>query len=186
MSLVRCYSIHFSLVRFIPNLSCKLFEGATGAHQEQGNVFTNSISEHPEVEQIPTLNEPQKQQKQYVATQREPSIPSHLGPPMASEGREPTVEDLQRFRPRHIPDPVFQTHRYKQTYKAARDSLGRSFTRDQLHSFVGKLLGITPSRRSRKGDLLDLILSKAWGLSSPAQLENERRERTEIKKKGKH
>jgi hypothetical protein len=97
--------------------------------------------------------------------------------------QEPTVGDLQRFHPRHIPDPVTQIHRYKQTYKATRDSLGRSFTRDQLHSFVGKLLGITPSRRSRKSELLDLILSKAWGLSSPTQLENERRERTEIKRK---
>ena len=105
--------------------------------------------------------------------------------PSVANVQEPTVRDLQRFRPRHIPDPVSQAHRYKQMYKAARHSLGRSFTRDQLHSFVEKLLEITPSRRSRKSELLDLILSKAWGFTSPAQLENERREQTEVKKKGK-
>jgi hypothetical protein len=63
-----------------------------------------------------------------------------MEPPVVSV-QEPTVGDLQRFRPRYIPDPVSQAHSYKQTYEATRHSLGHSFTRDQLHSFVERASG---------------------------------------------
>ena len=99
--------------------------------------------------------------------------------PATAKVQEPTIEGLQRFHPQHVLNPVSHVHRYKQIYKTRRDSLERSFTRDQLHCFVSKLLRIAPSRRSRKGELLDLMLLKAWGLPSPAQLEDECRERTE-------
>lgn len=69
-------------------------------------------------------------------------------------------------------------------YEDTIDALDRSFTRDQLANLVTQLLSRSPSRQSRKRDVMDIILTKVWGLKTPTQVEREQREQTEIKKQG--
>lgn len=117
---------------------------------------------------------------------REPSLPRTeiFLSKIQAEGLEPTTQDLERFRPAWIPDPLAQFDEYKVVYNDTVADLDRSFNREQLSSFVNSVLSFIPNKTARKRELINIMLAKGWGMPSPVQLEKERREQTEIKKQG--
>lgn len=101
---------------------------------------------------------------------------------LLSEGVEPTVEDLERFRPKQCPDPMVDLSKYKQVYTQTFEDLDRAFNRDQVVSFVDSILNYPPSAQARKNQMIGTIMKKHWDMPSPAQVEKERKEQTEIRK----
>lgn len=101
-----------------------------------------------------------------------------------AQGVEPTLADLEQLRPPEPTERDLRSPMYKTIYEEAIEAIDRPFTKQQLRTLAQQILSKEISRRATKRFIMDLILTKAWGLPSPAQVEKERRERTEIKRQG--
>lgn len=99
-----------------------------------------------------------------------------------AQGLEPTPADLEQFRPPAPTQQELRSPTYKNMYEETIQAIDRSFTVQQLRVLAQQILSKQLSSKITKRLVMDLILTKAWGLPSPAQVERERRERTEIKK----
>lgn len=179
----------------------------TRAHASDHSIVlataSTSTSIHPSPASVKAVEsssptQPSKRKPKRTPSKRKPKVKAPVEIPepslprteifldkLLSEGLEPTPEDLERFRPDHYPDPVTQFARYKTTFAEVANDLDRSFTRDQIVVLITSSLDFTPTKTSRKNQLIDLILTKHWNLPSPSQLERERKEKTEVRKQGK-
>lgn len=99
---------------------------------------------------------------------------------LQSTGTEPSLEDLERGRPREYPHP--ESTLYAKQYNELLENLGRSFTKEQLRRF-GEQYRLDhqlwrPHRR--KVDYARAIVENAWGLPSLREIEKAKRERVEV------
>ena len=90
---------------------------------------------------------------------------------------QPTLEDLERHRPKHLPPA--ESHSYNQVYNETIEHLSKSFTKQQLLSFE-QLLGRGYARRRSKRLVLENVMEHGLSIPSPSSIERTRREQTEI------
>lgn len=118
---------------------------------------------------------------------RDPLEPTNVERYLAriqSEGGEPTLEDLEKFRPEETPRG--DSRKYPQKYHALADTLCRSFSRDQLYKFV-RLCGLAAKckgKSPRKLDLAEAIIEHRWDWPNLKEIERARRDREEIVTEG--
>lgn len=99
---------------------------------------------------------------------------------LKTTGSEPSLEDLERSRPREYAHP--ESMLYAKQYNGVIEHLGRSFTKEQLRRF-GESYKLDPRlwRSSRrKVDYARAIVENAWGWPSLRDIEKKKREKTEI------
>lgn len=95
-------------------------------------------------------------------------------------GSEPSLEDLERGRPREYAHP--ESTLYAKQYGEVMEHLDRSFTKEQLRRFAKKyqLDSRLWSSKRRKVDYARAIVENAWGLPSLRDIEKKKREKTEL------
>ena len=99
---------------------------------------------------------------------------------LQTTGSQPSLEDLERGRPREHPHP--ESTLYAKQYNEVMEHLNRSFTKEQLRQF-GEKYQLDPRLwRSgrRKADYARAIMEDAWGLPSLRDIEKRKREKTEV------
>jgi hypothetical protein len=101
---------------------------------------------------------------------------------LSAAGPEPTLVDIERCRPKGHSDPL--SPQYAEDYNALVDTLCRSFTKKQLRRFVD-LYGIPGlrSRSTRKLQYAENIIEKQWDWPSLKDMQNLRRDATEVSTK---
>lgn len=92
------------------------------------------------------------------------------------------LDDIHRYRPKHIPNDVDPAC-YAKEYDGLVDKLCRSWRREQLWDF-NVMLDLNPRSSFTKHQLAELIIEKKWGWPSLKDLERAQRERTEISEQG--
>jgi len=95
-------------------------------------------------------------------------------------GSEPSLEDLERGRPREYAHP--ESTLYAKQYNEVMGHLARSFTKEQLRQF-GEKYQLEPRLwrpRGRKVDYARAIVENAWGWPSLRDIEKRKREKTEV------
>ena len=99
---------------------------------------------------------------------------------LQTTGSEPSLEDLERGRPREHAHP--ESTLYAKQHGEAMEQLGRSFTREQLRQFARKYQLDPRLWRSsrRKVDYARAIVENAWGWPSLRDIEKKKREKTEV------
>lgn len=99
---------------------------------------------------------------------------------LSAAGLEPTLEDVERYRPEKHP-PTSSPH-FAEAYNGLVDSLCRSFTKEQLRNFVSQY-GLDPAlsmKKRRKAEYAEAIIENQWKWPSLEEVESAKRERTEI------
>ena len=99
---------------------------------------------------------------------------------LQTAGSEPSLEDLERGRPREYAHP--ESTLYAKQYNGLLEHLGRSFTKEQLRRFGEQYQLDSQLWRShrRKVDYARAIVENAWGWPSLREIEKTKRERTEV------
>lgn len=99
---------------------------------------------------------------------------------LRTAGSEPSLEDLERGRPREYAHP--ESILYAKQYNGLLEQLGRSFTKEQLRRFSEQYRLDPRQWRShrRKVDYARAIVENAWGWPSLREIEKAKRERTEV------
>ncbi|KAH8102497.1 hypothetical protein BXZ70DRAFT_1006415 [Cristinia sonorae] len=125
-------------------------------------------------------NSTQNELKPKKIVKREPvaSVESHLAA-LNAAGVIPSLEDLERFRSKQ--PPAADSPKYPKAYSELVDNLCRSFSKEQLKSFVGTYAPNSPMSRfgRRKMDYAESIVEH-WGWPSLKEVERNRRDRTEV------
>lgn len=94
-----------------------------------------------------------------------------------SEGLEPTIADLERFK---AEKPLrSNTPQYVEQHNTIVDSICRAFSREQLREFL-EIYEVSFRRKASKVRMAEAIVEKAWGWPSLAEIEKSKRERTEV------
>lgn len=98
---------------------------------------------------------------------------------MQVSSTEPTLADLQTFRPLDIPQ--LRSFQYAALYNSVREQILNSFTKAQMRSFEELYVQgfISPSKAKMR--IAEDIMEKAWGMPSPSKVERELKEQTELK-----
>ncbi|KZT41394.1 hypothetical protein SISSUDRAFT_306351 [Sistotremastrum suecicum HHB10207 ss-3] len=135
----------------------------------------------------------------YIEPVIAPSLPlptgktyvTRLGPLPAPEERgtllnhlqvsstEPTLADLQAFRPQEMPG--LGSPEYAKVYKTVREQISSSFTKAQMRSFEMLYVQGDISLSKPKMRIVEDIMEKAWGMPSPSKVERDRKEQKEVK-----
>jgi hypothetical protein len=118
-----------------------------------------------------------------VATDSEPPQRTKVDVYLASlrsAGLHPTLDDLERCRPRQHPHP--SSPQYAKQYNELIDYLCRSFTKDQLRN-LGILYEIEPvwtRPNRRKVEYAQAIVEKKWLWPCLKEIERRKRDTTEV------
>ena len=99
---------------------------------------------------------------------------------LRAAGIEPTLQDIERCKPPHIPSP--QSKHYAQHYKNLVDRLCRTFSKQQLREFnkLYNLDSIWSRSGRRKTEYAESIMEKVWGWRNLRELDRYMRDRTEV------
>ncbi|KIK99035.1 hypothetical protein PAXRUDRAFT_823202 [Paxillus rubicundulus Ve08.2h10] len=130
-----------------------------------------------------TRTQNRKEFQEATTNTRSPLEPTRVDRYLASiraAGLEPTLEDVERYRPGKHSRP--ESLRYAEEYTNLLEALCRSFSKDQLRGF-SELYNLDPiwTRSSRrKMEYAESIIEKAWGWPSLKEIERKRRDRTEV------
>jgi hypothetical protein len=102
-----------------------------------------------------------------------------------TSGRDPSLDDLERLRPIKHSDPGSET--YATEYGTLVDQLCRTFSKTQLQRFVEMygMDGWLCNPRRKKVEHAESIVERQWGWPSLKEVENQKRDRTEVQVKGK-
>ncbi|KAI1793876.1 hypothetical protein LXA43DRAFT_998751 [Ganoderma leucocontextum] len=94
-------------------------------------------------------------------------------------GIEPTLSDLDRYRPEC---PPVQSLKYAEVYNATLNTLIRSFTKEQLRKFLVQVLGTSRhcSTNRKKADYAESILEQKWKWPKLADVEQAKRDKIEV------
>lgn len=95
-------------------------------------------------------------------------------------GIEPTLDDLERLRPKMKPSS--NSPKYADVYNELVDRLCRTFSKDQLREFGEQLQidGIWTRSGRRKVEIAESIMEKAWGWENLKEIERRRRDMSEV------
>ena len=95
-------------------------------------------------------------------------------------GIEPTLEDLERLRPKKRPPS--HSSKYPEAYNELMDRLCRTFSKDQLREFGEQLEfdEIWTRSNRRKVEYAETILEKAWGWDNLKEIERRKRDMSEV------
>ncbi|KAI0673458.1 hypothetical protein C8Q78DRAFT_1076468 [Trametes maxima] len=95
-------------------------------------------------------------------------------------GLEPTLEDLERCRPRVQPPPNSQ--QYVEAYTELLNTLCRSFTKEQMRGFLVQTLGTSRhcGTHRKKAEYAESIIEQLWKWPTLKDLEKAKRDRTEV------
>lgn len=107
----------------------------------------------------------------------EPSITESYLLSLLTDGTMPTLHDLERLKPSEHPDP--RSTAYAREYKALLDNICRSFSNDQLRSFIQQY-GLQLGSRRKKMLFAEGIVEKAWHWPPLRELKRAKKDRTEV------
>ncbi|KAI0652194.1 hypothetical protein C8Q79DRAFT_1114986 [Trametes meyenii] len=95
-------------------------------------------------------------------------------------GLEPTLEDLDRCRPRVQPPP--SSPQYAETYTELLNTLSRSFTKEQMRGFLVQTLGTSRhcATHRRKAEYAESIIEQLWKWPTLKDVEKAKRDKTEV------
>lgn len=92
--------------------------------------------------------------------------------------RPPTLEDIERLRPRTHTFNI-DSQQYADEYHALVDKICRSFSREQLQA-MQTLYNIGSRRSMTKMEYAEMVIEKVWNWPSLKEVQKEHRDRTEI------
>ena len=134
-----------------------------------------------------TMKNKARRRKRQAREPSDPRPPSRLEEHMESiiEGTEPTLQDLERFKPEFLrllrkTDLVA----YKSLYNDTTLAVGRSFTRSQLGKMLDHLIPDVPTSHLTKRDMLKHVLGQHWKMPHPADEERKRKDLVEVRVRG--
>lgn len=95
---------------------------------------------------------------------------------------EPTLEDLERHRPRRYMNP--DSPEYIEQYHRLVDTLCRSFSKTQILRFarIYALQGV--NTKTKKIEMAEAIIERKWGWPNLLDVEKAKRDRTEVVTEG--
>ncbi|EIN14190.1 hypothetical protein PUNSTDRAFT_56632 [Punctularia strigosozonata HHB-11173 SS5] len=96
---------------------------------------------------------------------------------------DPSLQDLERLKPEKLPNP--DSDGYPAEYSALADLLCRTFSKAQLNRFVEmySMEGWLCNPKRKKVEFAETIIERQWGWPSLLELENQKRDRTEVEVK---
>lgn len=94
-----------------------------------------------------------------------------------TEGVKPTIADLERFRSDKPVRP--NSPQYIEQHNEVVDTICRAFSKEQLQEFLQQY-EVSFRKQAPKIKLAETIIEKAWGWPSLAEIEKNKRERTEM------
>lgn len=108
---------------------------------------------------------------------REPGPSETFLSALRETAQEPTLADLDRFKPRH--QPKLSSTEYETAWNAAVEAICKSFSRDQLRSMAQEVAHNVPLPE-RKIDCARLVLDRSWGWKNPEDIAKEEKLRVEV------
>ncbi|KZV93513.1 hypothetical protein EXIGLDRAFT_43467 [Exidia glandulosa HHB12029] len=92
--------------------------------------------------------------------------------------QDPTLEDLDRFKPTAWPDQL-SSQEYETAWNSAVDSVCKSFSRDQLRAMAAEIAHDVPLPE-RKIACARLVIERSWGWKNPADIAREEKMRFKV------
>ncbi len=156
----------------------------TEAGQTLGETSTGTKAVKPKKR----TRQPKKKSKEETEVRKpsrslsDPSRVENFLSSIAASGQDPTIEDIERHRPEKHAQP--ESAQYAEEYNALVDTLGRSFTKEQLHRCLNQYgARVGNARSSTKLRFVKAIIEDQWGWPSLEKVEKDKRDRTEVIRK---
>lgn len=125
-----------------------------------------------------TKKKVKKPKKTSVSRRDPPGALIDLLKGLETSGCQPTLEDLEKYRPKGHTLNV-ESSEYSGEYIGLRDQLCRTFSRDQLRELT-KLCRLDSRRVSTKTQHAECIIEKHWQWPSLKEVQMQQQDRTEI------